>query len=80
MLDWLLHQDAALLCLFVGLLAGGAVGFAMGHAHGQIRAFNAMRTEVEPIESAPVDPMQAIRDRMKHIEALGPTGGPFGEF
>lgn len=84
MLEALAHNELFLLALFVGLVIGAACGIAYGHDLGRARAFDEMRELTTPIVPADdpkptIDPMQAIRDRIRQLEAAGPVGGPFGE-
>jgi hypothetical protein len=64
MLDWFLHKDAALLCLFAGLIVGAALGFVLGHDRGKIQAVDAMRRYAD--EREPEGPMvtwERMRER-----------------
>jgi hypothetical protein len=73
-----------LIGIFVGMVAGGALGFAGGDARGRLHAYDAMREHMRtPAPGAIGEPeiketMQAIRDRMHAID-MGALG-PFGEF
>lgn len=85
MLEALAHNELFLLGMFVGLIVGAACGIAYGYDLGRIRERAEMREAMAPIvpaddPPASEDPMQAIRDRIHQIEAMGHGGRPFGEF
>lgn len=81
MLEAIAHNELFLLGLFIGLVAGAACGIAYGYDLGRIHSIE--KRETTPLaptdDQTADDPMQAIRDRIRQLEALGPMGGPLGE-